>query len=41
MAKQEKKSLGESLVEGGLITGEQLKQAQQEEKRQGLRLRKG
>ena len=40
MAKQEKKSLGESLVEGGLITGEQLKQAQQEEKRQGLRLRK-
>src|SRR3989338_1737608 len=38
MAK-EKKSLGESLVEEGIITSEQLKQAQTEEKRQGLRLR--
>jgi type IV pilus assembly protein PilB len=38
--KQEKKSLGESLVETGIITPEQLKQAQEEEKRTGQRLRK-
>jgi len=37
--KKVKKSLGESLVEEGIITAEQLKQAQAEEKRQGLRLR--
>ena len=34
-----KKSLGESLVDEGIITKDQLKQAQAEEKRQGLRLR--
>lgn len=39
MAK-EKKSLGESLVEEGIITQDQLKRAQDEEKRTGLRLRK-
>jgi len=39
MAK-EKKSLGESLVEEGIITAEQLKQAQVEEKRAGQRLGK-
>ena len=38
MAK-EKKSLGESLVENGLILAEQLRQAQVEEKRLGQRLR--
>ena len=36
---KEKKSLGESLVEEGIITSEQLKQAQEEEKRTGQRLR--
>jgi type IV pilus assembly protein PilB len=40
MAKKEKRSLGESLVEEGIITAEQLKQAQIEEKHLGLRLRK-
>ena len=35
-----RKSLGESLVEEGVITLDQLKQAQEEEKRTGLRLRK-
>jgi type IV pilus assembly protein PilB len=40
MAKREKRSLGESLVEEGIITSEQLEQAQVEEKRLGLRLRK-
>lgn len=35
-----KKSLGESLVEDGVITLDQLKQAQDEERRTGLRLRK-
>ena len=39
MAKKEKRSLGESLVEEGIITAEQLKQAQEEEKRTGQRLR--
>ncbi len=39
MAK-EKKSLGESLIEEGIIAPEQLKQAQAEEKRTGQRLRK-
>ena len=38
MARQ-KKSLGESLVEDGIITSDQLKQAEAETKRQGLRLR--
>ena len=38
MVKQ-KKSLGESLLEDGIITAEQLKQAQAEEKRSGSRLR--
>ena len=38
MAKQ-KRSLGESLVEEGIITTEQLKKAQDEEKRTGQRLR--
>lgn len=38
MAKQ-KKSLGESLVEEGIITSDQLKKAQEEEKRTGQRLR--
>ncbi len=40
MAKREKKSLGQSLVEEGIITPEQLEQAQAEEKHLGLRLRK-
>ncbi len=40
MARADKKSLGESLVKEGIITPEQLKQAQEEEKRLGLRLRK-
>ncbi len=35
-----KKSLGESLVDDGVITSQQLQQAQEEEKRTGLRLRK-
>ncbi|MBI3314848.1 MAG: Flp pilus assembly complex ATPase component TadA, partial [Candidatus Omnitrophica bacterium] len=39
MAKQ-KKPLGESLVEEGIITREELKRAQEEEKRTGSRLRK-
>ncbi|MDP2913798.1 MAG: type II secretion system ATPase GspE [Candidatus Omnitrophota bacterium] len=39
MARQ-RKSLGESLVEEGIITAEQLKQAQEEESRRGLRLTK-
>ncbi len=39
MPKQEKKSLGESLVEAGIITLEQLKQAQEEERQTGQRLR--
>lgn len=39
MAKQ-KKSLGESLVEEGMITPQQLKQAQEEERRSGQRLHK-
>lgn len=39
MATKERKSLGESLVEEGIITIEQLKQAQSEEKRTGQRLR--
>ena len=40
MPRKQKKSLGESLVEEGIITSDQLKQAKQEEKRSGLRLRK-
>ncbi|MBU1784800.1 MAG: Flp pilus assembly complex ATPase component TadA [Candidatus Omnitrophica bacterium] len=40
MSAAHKKSLGESLVEEGIITAEQLKRAQAEEKRLGLRLRK-
>jgi len=39
MAQKQKLSLGESLVEEGIITKDQLKQAQTEEKRMGLRLR--
>ncbi|MBI5145226.1 MAG: Flp pilus assembly complex ATPase component TadA, partial [Candidatus Omnitrophica bacterium] len=39
MAKEQKRSLGESLVAEGIITAEQLKQAQEEEKRTGQRLR--
>ncbi|MCX5698452.1 MAG: type II secretion system ATPase GspE [Candidatus Omnitrophica bacterium] len=39
MAKEQKKSLGESLAEEGIITAEQLKQAREEEKRTGQRLR--
>lgn len=35
----QKKSLGESLVEEGIITSEQLKQAQEEEKHTGQRIR--
>ena len=35
---KEKRSLGESLVEEGMITQEQLKKAQEEEKRKGSRL---
>lgn len=37
--KKTRKSLGESLVDEGIITSEQLKQAQTEEKRTGQRLR--
>lgn len=37
---RERKSLGESLTDAGIITPEQLKQAQQEEKRMGIPLRK-
>lgn len=40
MARKQKKSLGESLVDEGIITSEQLKNAQQEERRLGMRLRK-
>lgn len=40
MDRQDKKSLGESLVNAGIITPQQLQQAQGEEKRLGLRLRK-
>ncbi len=40
MARREKKSLAEGLAQEGIITAEQLKQAQAEEKRSGLRLRK-
>lgn len=40
MAKKVKKSLGESLVDEGIITAEQLKEAKQDEKRTGQRLRK-
>ena len=40
MARRVKKSLGESLVAEGIITTEQLKQAQDEERKTGLRLRK-
>ncbi len=40
MAKKLRKSLGESLVEEGMINSDQLKEAQQEEKKTGLRLRK-
>lgn len=40
MAKQVRKSLGESLVEEGIITPEQFKQVQAEEKHTGQRLRK-
>ena len=39
MARQDKKSLGESLVEEGIITSDQLNKAQEEEKRTGQRLR--
>lgn len=39
MEKKERRSLGESLVEEGIITVEQLKQAQEEEKRSGQCLR--
>ena len=39
MAQKSKKSLGESLVEEGIISLEQLRQAQEEEKRTGQRLR--
>lgn len=37
---KEKKPLGESLVDEGILTPEQLKQGQEEEKRSGLRLNK-
>jgi type IV pilus assembly protein PilB len=40
MARKQKKSLGESLVEGGILTGEQLKIAQEEEHKTGQHLRK-
>jgi len=40
VAKKQKRSLGDSLVEEGVITSEQLKKAKAEEKRSGLRLRK-
>lgn len=40
MDKKIRKSLGESLVDEGIITLEQLKQAREEEKRTGTRLRK-
>jgi len=39
VARQDKKSLGESLVEEGIITSDQLNKAQEEEKRTGQRLR--
>ena len=39
MTREQKKSLGESLVGEGIITLDQLKQAQEEEKRTGKRLR--
>jgi len=39
LARTDKKSLGESLVEEGIISLEQLRQAQEEEKRTGQRLR--
>jgi len=40
MPKKEKRALGDSLVEEGIITSEQLKQAKLEEKRSSQRLRK-
>ena len=40
MAKKQKKSLGESLIDKGIITQEQFKQIQTEEKRTGQRFRK-
>ncbi len=40
MPHKQKKSLGESLIEEGIITTDQLKQARLEEKRSGQRLRK-
>ncbi|MGD0337021.1 MAG: type II secretion system ATPase GspE [Candidatus Omnitrophota bacterium] len=40
MLNQDKKSLGDSLVEAGIISAEQLKKAQEEEKNTGTRLRK-
>ncbi|MBU1367293.1 MAG: type II secretion system ATPase GspE [Candidatus Omnitrophica bacterium] len=40
MIKRQKKSLGESLVEEGIITLEQLREVKEEEKRSGTRLRK-
>ncbi|NQT21870.1 MAG: type II secretion system protein GspE, partial [Candidatus Omnitrophica bacterium] len=40
MTARQKKSLGESLVDSGIITKEQLQRAQAEEKRLGIRLRK-
>lgn len=40
MVKKERRSLGESLVEEGVITADQLKKAQEEEKLTGLRLSK-
>jgi len=40
MTSKQKTSLGESLVEEGILTAEQLKKAQGEEKQSGLRLRK-
>ena len=39
MVKKQNRSLGESLVDAGILTSEQLKQAQSEEKRTGQRLR--
>ena len=39
MPPKSKKSLAENLVDEGIISAEQLKQAQAEEKRTGLRLR--
>lgn len=40
MARRERKSLGESLTEAGIITAQQFKQAQDEEKQLGLHLGK-